>query len=100
MSDQTQELIYKQTIADLKAENKSLKEKIVSFETILKDLQDQVDVKGVDMIQAIKDFQEMSRETRVHLKEIKALKNELILKKAEYEKRMEEAVRNIVGDPF
>lgn len=96
--NQTQELIYQQKIKELKEENQTLKDQVNAFKESISLLEAEVDVKGVDMIAAIKEFQQMTKETRENLRELKRLKQELIRQRAEYELRMEEAVRNIIGD--
>lgn len=92
-----QELIYQQTISNQKEEIAKLKEQLERDKELIAMLQEQADLKGMDMIAYVKEFETTMEEAKSYVNEAKELRNTLILEKAKYQELVEEALRNILG---
>lgn len=85
---------YEQIIQQQGEEIEKLKKQNHDYAMALEFLTQNVDI---DMIKTAREYNDLIRQTKQALDEIKEIKNKIIQEKAQYQKRMDEALKNIIG---
>lgn len=95
-----QEIVLKQLYDEQREEIKTLKEQNQRLIEGMKILKEQAEANGMDVLAYIQEFNDLVGEARKNLIEIKDLKRQMYEQKAQYQQRIEEAMKSIVGEYY
>lgn len=99
--DSKLDLIRKNEIYQLKQKLEAAMKENEELREAMRLLQNEAEENDIDMIASMRLFKQILKETQENLAEVKALKRQMETEKAKYIRRMDEALKEIVGDsPF